>query len=80
MSAFKTWWESELSHHYNVASPEEMIAAMLEAFKDTAELGFNAGMEAAAKVCEDDAKSNALVPLEQYRALFIADAIRALKE
>ena len=32
-----------------------------------------------AVVCEEDAKSNALAPLEQYRALFLADAIRARK-
>jgi len=29
-----------------------------------------------AEVCEEDAKSNALAPIEKYRALYLADAIR----
>ena len=33
--------------------------------------------EACAKVCDEQAESPALAPLEKYRADFIADAIRA---
>lgn len=45
------------------------------------ENGYSAGLESAAKVCEEEASNPdlPLSPIERYRASVLHDAIRALK-
>ena len=55
--------------------------AFLESFAKAAyAAGAAAEREACAKVCDEQAESPALAPLEKYRASFIADAIRARRQ
>jgi hypothetical protein len=49
----------------------------VDKFERFAALVAAAEREACAKVCEEQADSPALTSIEQYRAKFIADAIRA---
>ena len=60
------------AHHSAVTSAHCFRPRELEAFVALV-------LEAAAVECDEMAGSKCLVPIEQYRAAFIAEAIRAMK-
>lgn len=69
MSASSAWWAGVV---YSIDATKE----------DIGRAGFNAGLEAAAKMCEEEASNPdlPLAPIERYRASVLHDAILALKD